>query len=227
MTYYNRTNTCEKIKEDGTICGINFDDLFGWQRPYRERNKEGVWNGKWICNKCHAKQRTKEERHKEYRESYLTDRLTGNQNPSHSNAKGDLTEELTNRWKGTDSLNKKNDNYISPLDHSPDPITGLIYQTKSKWYDPINRSWKHSWKREQNKTFDKLILYCISKDGKTVERIYIFPREEILERSSVCIVKYQLRKSSGVLYWYEEFRVTNEDELKKVNKIWEEILEVR
>lgn len=40
MTYYNRTNTCDR-------CGINFDKATG--NPYRECNKEGNWTGRWDC----------------------------------------------------------------------------------------------------------------------------------------------------------------------------------
>ena len=213
--YYNSTDTCEKVKEDGKICRRDFHG-----KAYREIDKD-IWTGKWICSQCYLKKRDKKKRHEEYRERYITNRLTGNQDPNHSNTKGDLTEELTNRWKGTDNLNKKNDNYRFKIDHSPDPITGLIYQTKSKRYDPINRCWKHHWEREHNKGFDILVFYCISKDGKTIEMIYEFPKFEVIKRTGTAIYKYVLRGP----HWYEKYRVTNEEELKKVNKIWREILE--
>lgn len=216
---YNRTNTCDKIKKIGFSWKRCGNDFHG--KALREYNKEGNWTGNWICKQCYLKKRDKKKRHEEYRERYLTDRLTGNQYINHSNAKGDLAEELTNRWKGTNDLNKENDNYHWPIDHSPDPVTGLIYQTKSKWFDPINRCWKHHWEREHDKKFDILILYCLSIDGKTIERIYIFPKEEILKRVGICISEIITRGP----HWYQYYRITDEEELKKVNKIWKEILE--
>lgn len=214
MIYYNSTDTCDKIKEDGNRCGRDFHG-----KVYKEKEKNGHWIGNWMCTQCYQNKRDKKKRHDEYRDRYITVRLTGNQNPDHSNAKGDLTEELTDRWKGTKSLNKENDNYHWSVDHSPDPITGSIYQTKSKWYDPINRYWKHHWEREQK--FDKLIFYCVSKDGNIIEKIYIFPKEEILKRTGVYIFKVVLRGS----HWYEQYLITDEEEVKNINKIWNEILE--
>lgn len=216
IAFYNGTDTCDIIKEYGNRCGRDFHG-----KAYAEKDKSGNWTGNWICTQCYLKKRDKKKRHEEYRDRYLTDRLTCNQDPNHSNAKGDLAEELTNRWKGTENLNEKIDNYISPIDHSPDPITGLVYQTKSRWYDPINKRWNHHWEREQNKKFDKLIFYCISEDGKIIERIYIFPTKEILKRTSITISKVVLRCHR----WYEQYIVTDGETLNKVNEIWKEILE--
>lgn len=79
--------------------------------------------------------------------------------------------------------------------------------------------------------FKILYIFCVSKDGKRVERIYEIPEIEIYDqekdegRTDILIVKNPLRKNSKTLYWYEKYRVTDEEELKKADKILKEILE--
>ena len=45
-------------------------------------------------------------------------------------------------------------------------------------------------------------MYCASKDRKDIERIYIFPMEEISKRKTITIVK---NPSKGKL-WYEKYK---------------------
>jgi len=63
----------------------------------------------------------------------------------------------------------------------------------------------------------------MSKDGKTIERIYIIPYLEIIKRPTISVYK---NPSRGV-QWYEKYRVTDKDEVKKVNEIYGKILEKR
>lgn len=66
--------------------------------------------------------------------------------------------------------------------------------------------WKQECKREHNKEFHNLIFYCISHDGKTIERIYIFPKSEIVKRVGFAIVKSPTRVGSRYDQWYEKYR---------------------
>ncbi len=58
---------------------------------------------------------------------------------------------------------------------------------------------------------------CASEDGKNIERIYEIPKSEItIRKTGINILKYD---SKGNLYnkgWYEKYRVTDEEEIKKV-----------
>lgn len=65
-----------------------------------------------------------------------------------------------------------------------------------------------------------MILYCASKDGMIIERIYIIPIFELLNITHLKITK---NPSKGV-QWYEKYRVREESILKLVNKIYHEIL---
>lgn len=212
--YYNRTNTCD-------ICGNKLIP----HNARRELDNKGNWTGRWLCNKCWVKF----DYHKRLGTHHnimkqLRDSRTGNLDPYSSKAKGDLFEELTCRWKGVKNLNIENDNYRSPIDHSPDEL-GIIYQTKGKIYDSINQRWSISFRSEHNAIrngyrFDFVILYCASKDGKIIERIYIFPKEEVMMRTSITIVK----NPSTWPPWYEQYRIKDEETMKKVNDIWKEII---
>lgn len=114
---YNETNTCDR-------CGKHFSKV-GWGNPRREYDKNGNPTGRWVCLVCHYALKSK--------------RRTGDQDPNHSNVKGDKCQKLACLefgWK-----NKENDNYIFPID-CLDPKTGLFHQIKGRWYDPIERCWR-------------------------------------------------------------------------------------
>jgi hypothetical protein len=55
----------------------------------------------------------------------------------------------------------------------------------------------------------------MSEDRKYVERVYIFPKEEIIKRKSLSVSKDNLRGP----YWYDQYRV---DE-KPYNEIYQNI----
>jgi len=209
---YNDTNTCYR-------CGRNFDDI-GWCHPMKERDEKGKWIGEWDCGKCWQKFDPNSEDNIKKR---LRNRRTGNLKDARL-IFGDNCEELTRRWRSTVStvpvknLNIENDNYNSPIDHSWDSELGVI-QTKGRSYDNINGVWHQNWENEHNKKFDNLIFYCASRDGKIIERIYIFPWEEVIKRTGISIYK---NPSKGI-HWYEKYRVKDGDIIVKVNNIMKEI----
>lgn len=49
--YYNRTNTCDNIKEDGKKCENKL--ILG--RAHRDYDDKGNWTGKWLCHNCYMK----------------------------------------------------------------------------------------------------------------------------------------------------------------------------
>lgn len=55
------------------------------------------------------------------------------------------------------------------------------------------------------------------KVEKLYPKQYIFPIEEIIIRTGISIVK------DNPCGWYEKYRITDEDELKKANEIWQKI----
>jgi hypothetical protein len=148
--------------------------------------------------------------------------------------KGDNFEELTCIWRSTIStipvknMNKYRRN--TPIDHSLDSVLGII-QTKGRLYDPSQGKWDQSFKSEHRQIangfkFDVLIMYCASRDGKDIERVYIFPTEKVLERTTISIYKNPKDKWGNIIYsWYDKYRVTDKKTLELVNKIWRDIIE--
>jgi hypothetical protein len=154
---------------------------------------------------------------------------TGNQDQNSTGAKGDRFQELTCIWRSTvstlpvEDLNIVNDNYTvgTPIDHSPDSELGII-QTKGKFYDSISRYWSFGGlEREWKKKYDHMICYCANKDGTLIERIYIFPVKEIKDKR-VCITI--VKNPSKGYPWYEEYRIKDEETIKKINEIWKKII---
>lgn len=216
---HNETNTCNFIKENGEICGNEL-------KPGKTLKEyiDNKWTGRWLCHKCYQKFDPNSTNN--IRKS-LTNRRIGNLDPSSNQAKGDNFQELTCRWRSTvstipvEDLNKTLDNYTTPIDHSRDSELGII-QTQGRLYDSVKGTWNFNSEREWHKEFDYEISYCVSSDGKCIERIYIFPWKEIIKRITISIYKEPL-KSRGP-FWYEQYRIEDKEVLIKVNEIWKKII---
>lgn len=207
--YYNRTNICEYIDVYGKKCT---DKLY----PKNARRFEIDGKFVWYCEK-HGNS---------YRYNlikFITNRRSGNLHPNSNQKKGDMTEQVTAEWKKVKILNKIEDNYNLPIDHSPDKA-GLIYQTKSSWlgqrYGQYNslEGWSVKWERDYYKNFHFLILYCLDEDGERILRVYIFPKSEV-ERIT-CATIYNNKNK----HWYDKYLI-DEDELIRVNEIWKRLKE--
>ncbi len=225
MKLYNKTNTCDICREKDE------ENKLRSHNAYREIDEKGDWTGRWLCKSCYAKVRYARGETNSNIQQSLRDRRSGNQDPNSNNAKGDRFQELTCRWRSTvstipvEDLNKKNDDYRSPIDHSPDSELGII-DTQGRLYDPICRLWPITrLERYHNKKVDNIICYCANKDGTLVERIYIFPKKEIEKRTGIGIYKNPTDSHGDPkTSWYDEYRITDEEIMKKVNDIWKEII---
>lgn len=210
---YNEKESCPMIKENGDIFGRL---LYG--NACREHDKEGKETGRWLCKNYY-------EKHDPTSQYSILKLLiyskTGNLNPNCNKAKGDRFEELNNRLHGFENINKKNNNFHSPID-SIDPKTMLRYQTKGAFYNSVNRYWSSNLENEHHKEFYSLTYYCASEDGMIIERSYEFPEYEVWKRKSIEIAKNPLGYRG--IAWYEKYRVIDKEELKKINNTWQKIL---
>lgn len=204
-------------KYECCVCGIELIKGMIARKEY----KNGMWTGRWLCDSC---------RKKIYYVTNQSDKIkstansrTGLLDPNSTKAKGDMFEELTCEWRGVKNLNLENDNFNSPIDHSMDQELGII-QTKGKFYDHINGKWGANWVMDHEKKFDCYIFYCADKDGNTIERIYIFPKSEVIKRDTISIYKNIISKRGS---WVEKYRVKDDDTLKIVNDIWKKIIKRR
>lgn len=221
--YYNRTNTCDRCREEGIETKIYPNNAL------REHDENGNWTGKWYCRLCH-------ERYDPNSRNNIIKSLancrTGNQNPNSEQAKGDNFEELTCRWRSkvstvpVENLNKKLNNRHSPIDHSWDSELGFI-QTKGRLYNSIERLWPfNNLEGEWNNNFDVIICYCASKDGKIIEIIYIIPKKEIKDKRTGISIYKNPTDSHGnpKISWYDKYRIIDEEIIKEINDIWQLIL---
>lgn len=201
MIYYNRTNTCDKIKQAG----------FSWKRcgnklipgnAYKDK-KDGKWTGKWICRECY----NRDYGPKHYIEvgdprSSIRDFRIGNLDPKSTAGRGYIGEQITCKTRGIKNQNIEDDNFKSEIDHTIDPEYGIV-QTKCFSYQKLDRYWYVRVDNEHNKEFDFLIIHCMSADMQTLERTYIVPYEEVIKRTSIGIAK----SSWKTIGWYEQYRI--------------------
>lgn len=209
---YNETYTCDR-------CGINFDNI-GWGNPLREYDKEGKFMG-WDCQKCWQKYDPNSTNNAKKK---LANCRTGNQNPNHECTKGDKDIEIVCELYDWENLNKIYDNYTARID-CRDSETGSLHQVIGRCYSSKYGCWSFSeLEREWKKEYKDTICICKSKDGERIERIYRIPSWEIKGRKGITIYRYIL-KNSNTLYWYEQYRVKDPEELKKANDILQRKLE--
>lgn len=216
LKYYNITNTCDICRYENRVTDSS---ILYPKKALRERDTEGNCTGRWLCERHNSIHRQKLPNSRHNIIKSLANCRTGNQDPNSNHTKGNNSQELACKWKGWVDLNIENDNYRTPID-CYDPKTGLYYQIKSALYDSLERSWHQNWENVHNTDFVSLIFLCKSKDGKIIERIYEFPKKDVIISKSVNIFKHPSKGG-----WYKKYRVTDESELKKVNDIWKDIID--
>ena len=222
---YNPAHTCDR-------CGKDFGDQEESRNyPLKEYDKKGNWNGNWDCPSCYQ---TFDPNSQHNLIKSVADCRTRNQRPDSTNIKGDKGQKLLCAWKGYTDLNKENDNYKSPID-CIDEKTRQHYQAKIAYYNNIERSWKQEFQKliKSIKTgfrFKILYMFCVSKDGKIIERIYELPEKEIYDsetnkgRGSISIMMYDSNMRPYENGWYARYRNKDLEELENVNKTWQSIL---
>lgn len=189
-------DTCDKCKTG----------ILNIKNAFREYSKDGDWTGRWLCKVCY------DIVYNRYRDMRITCCRSLTLSNDCTTAKGNNFEELTHIWRGVEILSIENNHYTGPFDHSRDQKLGTI-QTKGSYGSEFYTN------NEIEKRFDYLICYCASRNGKIIEAIYIFPISEVICRHGINITLNSSRSS-----WHEKFRVKDKDELKKVNKIWQDII---
>lgn len=196
-TYYNKTNTCDR-------CGKDLMSKPG--HPHREYNKEEKWTGKWLCQSCYVCRNSR---------NIIRDYKMGNLDPNCSSGKGYIYEQITCKSRGIKNLNIENNNFNSKFDHSIDSEYGII-ESKGSIYNCTYRYWHFDTERYQK--FDNMIAYCMNKYMTNIERVYIFPWNEVTIRKSITIYK---NPSTSRSHWYDEYIIDEKpynDSFHNLNK---------
>lgn len=222
---YNETDTCDNCRE----LGISTKLIPG--KAVREKCKNGFHTGRWLCTKCYGKihyhnfgKYDPDNQWNSLRR--VVNCRTGNLDRNCSTAKGTKSQKLACILYGWEDLNEKNDNYKVPIDCF-DSKTGLYYQVQGHNYNSLEGLWSFThFDREWKKKYKSMVCFCLSEDGKIVERIYIFPKEEIDKRTIIGVYKSSAdRWGNQKIHWYEQYKVKDEELLKRANYIWKEIIQ--
>lgn len=206
----------------------------------RRRERRGAnrdWTGKYLCIEHYGRDYQKNDPNSNNNiKKSLADHRTGNLSYD-NHIIGDNGEKLTSILFDVKRLSVEYDIYSLPLDHTPIPrevsvlvgekledLSGKIAQTMCatfKRYIGARGGWPFtSLEREWDKEFDIEILWCIRKDRLNVDRGYIIPKMEVGQGKSITIVK----DPSRGYQWYDPYRITDKELLKKANDIWKKIL---
>lgn len=212
--YYNGSHACDR-------CGESFDDI-GWGHPLKEYDGKGEWTGNWDCTNCYQKYDPNSMMNVK---KSIADSRTGNLSPSSSSGKGGKGEELLCIWKGFVNLNKENDNYNSPID-CKDLVMESYHQVKIAYYNSVNKRWSQNFNNIQYLSikgfgFKSLFLFCVSEDGKKIERVSEISEEDIIVRLGITVAK---NSCPSRVAWYDQYRLEDKGELKKLNEIWQKML---
>jgi hypothetical protein len=247
VKYYNRTNicpTCRKEYNIGEISELTDKSILYPKNAMRGVNKYGNKTGEFVCSSHWRRyyQRYDPNSSLNARKS-VANRRTGNNNDLHLILSENCEYETTILF-GAEKLSDENYSYNLPLDSGPitDNISimigdklvylfGKVLQTKGSNILTMNiikglsyyeyERWLLSGiEGEWIKKFDHLIFYCITKDRKMIERIYVFPKEEIIGKQGISIIK----NNSRGIGWYEKYRVTDIEFLERANRIWQKII---
>lgn len=203
---YNLTNTC-------SLCGNKL--IKGY--TYKIFKEDDSWTGKWMCKTCYNRDYNARPYSTNNIIKSIRNIRTGNLDPNSNTAKGQIFEQVTCMTRGIRSLNIENDNYTNPFDHSKDFEYGIL-QTKGAVYNSNWDAWQAHFLNEHNKEFDNLIFYCTDEYMENIVRVYIFPREEIIKRSSAAIY-------SRIEYgWYVKYRVDEQSYNENFQRLRHDLL---
>lgn len=191
----------------------------------REKDKDGAETGECVCHDHWARnyQMYSPNSCNNVKKSIANCR-TGNQNPNHSNTKGDIDVEVVCELYGWINLNKRYDKYNTEIDCF-DEKTGLLHQVRGICYNPKYGSWGFSHLEEEwYKKYESMVCVCKSEDKKRIEDMYEFPlkllKELLIKGISIkCDSERPYRRG-----WYEKYRIKDEQKLMMANDILRRIL---
>ena len=192
--YYNKTNTCDNIKEDGVKC----EEKLRPHNAYREYNGEGYWIGRWLCKNCYNKEQSMKPNSRNNILKSIANFRNKQLDKKSESGKGFIGEQIFCKTRNALNCNLKLDNFRSKIDVVDDEY-GKV-QVKSPSLSKYG-FWKANY---IGGDFETLVILCMSNNFEHVDRVYIIPKKEVGDRKSITITKDPSR-----LVWYKEFRVDN------------------
>lgn len=191
------SNTLYNVKERKCCkCG---QDLVLGNFNGRYYDDKGIWDRKsWLCNKCRCKDFNDKTR------KPLMKSRTGRLSIDSSTGIGLIGEGVFIKVRGAKNCNILKDNLDLEYDCFDDKYGKTQIKTRGMvLVCRINRSeyrWCFSNIRSEN--YDTIVLFCIDKFRKKIDKIYIIPSEYV-NGVSITIYERLLSRSSR----WEEFRL--------------------
>lgn len=229
IKHYNHANVCFVCNEEwkkGEITDLPEDSIL---HPGNARE----YDSNWYCERHGNRYRLAHDPNSSTNiKKSISHRRTGNLHAEHI-ILGDNGEELTKRMCGVKRLSEEYDNFELPLDHSHitthisimigDKLVdlyGKIPQTKTSRIIWTGEGWSFRFIEEWFKEFDIEILWCISSDGSSVERGYIYKKKDMCNIKGITIIKNPCRGGKE----HDRRRITDDDFMKRADKEWKNII---
>lgn len=190
VRHYNKTNTCERIKENGDICG----EPLVPGKTRREYDKDGNETGRWLCYKCRGRDyQNLPDSHNSFVAANRNVR-TGNIGKKSEQGKTIISQAVVAKYLGIEDLNIKMDNYSHYIDMEHERYGKIDVKYSSLMYGV----W---WLFNNRKKIDCDTNICIGldKSGDNIESVFFIPNDIIMHNTGITIAR------SGSKY--DEFKV--------------------
>lgn len=192
------SNILYNVKER-KCCKCGQDLLSGNFHGERYYGDKGIWDGKsWLCNKCRCKNFSDRTR-----KPFMKSR-TGSLHIYSSNGIGLIGEGVFIKVRGAKNCNILKDNFDLEYDCFDDKYGKTQIKTRGMvLVRRINRSeyrWCFSNIKPEN--YDTIVIFCIDKSRKNIERIYVI-QSEYVNSTSITIYERLVSRHSK----WEEFRL--------------------
>lgn len=192
----------QKKYENMTCCLCGNTDTYVYQgapRWSRHIEENGYWDGKsYMCSYCDGKKKQERSDSQNSARKSVSNWRIGELGIYTQNGKGIIGEMIVARVRKVEIVAIKMDGLRNKIDIVDDPEFGII-QVKTKTLK--NGKWSVG-NYVNEEIFDHLVLICMDEYWKIVERIYVIPRRELIDRTGIAIVKNPSRPT-----WYSCYKI--------------------
>ena len=204
--YHNKTNTCDRCREEGRETKLSPG------KALREYDKDRNWTGKWICQRCYDKYDSNSGSNKSKLEA---DCRNNNLDPYSKPGKGYITATLVKKFLGIEDCFDRTGNFnycgYDMIEHED---WGKIDVKGSSLLSNRQCNYVyHSFSIKKNKKADFFFCIGYGMSRKHVLVVLIIPNEEYISKLQTLMVPYD-RESK-----YSEYK-ENEEEVKKWDDLY-------
>ena len=180
-------------------CGKDTYIYLGVPRWVRFIDENGYWDGKsYMCRYCEGKKKQERLDSQNNIIESISNWRTGELSIFSNSGKGIIGEMIIAKVRKLEIIAIKMDELRNKIDIEGDPELGII-QVKARTLK--NGKWNVGTYISEE-IFDYVVLVCMDEYWRNVERIYIIPRQELINRTGFAVVKNPSRPT-----WYSGYKV--------------------